>query len=242
MSLGRSFSLTWLGHSAFKLTTAAGKVILIDPWVQGNPACPESAKKLGRVDLILITHGHFDHIGDAVRIAKEHQPDVVCNFETGVWLDGKGVGKIHGMNKGGTVSLAGTDVSMVGADHSCGISDKDAAGKDVILYGGEAAGYIIRLEDGFKIYHAGDTNVFGDMKLIGDLHGPDLALLPIGGHYTMGPREAAEALRLLGIRSVVPMHYGTFPILAGTPQALREHGANIQGLEVHAIEPGETLA
>ncbi len=241
MSLGRNFSLTWLGHSAFRLTTAAGKVILVDPWVQGNPACPDEARKLARVDLVLVTHAHFDHVGDTVRIAKEHQPDVVCNFETGVWLEGQGVEKVHGMNKGGTVRVAGIDATMVGADHSCGISGKDASGKDTIFYGGEPAGYVLRLEDGFKIYHAGDTNVFGDMKLIGDLYGPDLALLPIGGHYTMGPREAAEAIRLLGVRSVVPMHYGTFPILAGTPEALREHTANVHGLEIHEIRPGQTL-
>ena len=130
---------------------------------------------------------------------------------------------------------------MVGADHSCGISDKDAAGNDIVVYGGDPAGFVIRLEDGFRIYHAGDTNLFGDMKYIGDLYGPDLALLPIGGHFTMGPREAAEAIRVLGVRKVVPMHYGTFPILTGTPGALSEHCGDIEGLEILALEPGQTL-
>lgn len=241
MSLGRSFSLTWLGHSTFTLKTADGKVVLIDPWVQGNPGCPDSMKKLDRVDLMLITHGHFDHIGDAVEIARQHKPDVVCIFETGVWLQSKGVEKVNGMNKGGTVSLHGTDVTMVGAEHSCGISDKDAAGNDIVVYGGDPAGYVLRLEDGFRIYHAGDTNVFGDMKIIGDLYGPDLALLPIGGHFTMGPREAAEAIRLLGVRKVVPIHYGTFPVLAGTPEELENQSRDIQGLEILTMEPGKTL-
>ncbi|HXH27908.1 MAG TPA: metal-dependent hydrolase [Candidatus Polarisedimenticolia bacterium] len=241
MSLGRSFSLTWLGHATFKITTGTGKVILIDPWVQGNPACPDTAKKLDKVDLLLLTHGHFDHIADAVEIAKRHSPDVVCIFETGVWLGSKGVEKITGMNKGGTLAIAGVEVTMVGADHSCGISDKDDSGRDVIVYGGDPAGFVVMLEDGFRIYHSGDTNLFGDMKLIGDLYRPDLALLPIGGHYTMGPREAAEAIRLLGVRRVIPMHWGTFPVLAGTPEALKAQCGDIQGLEIHAMKPGETL-
>lgn len=242
MSLGRRFHLTYLGHSTFRLTTAAGKVVLIDPWVANNPACPPAMKRLDRVDLMLITHGHFDHIGDAVEIAGRHAPDVAAVFETCLWLQSKGVGKTSPMNKGGSQSLAGVGITMVGADHSCGILDKDEKGRDVVVYGGEACGYVVTLEDGFRIYHAGDTNVFSDMKIIGDLYRPDLALLPIGDLFTMSPREAAYAIRLLGVTKVVPMHFATFPPLTGTPEKLREMAADVAGLEVIALKPGETLA
>lgn len=242
MSLGRSFSLTYLGHATFKLTTGSGKVVLIDPWVMNNPACPDPLKSFDKIDLMLITHGHFDHIADAVDLAKKHEPDVVAIFETCVWLQGKGVEKCSGMNKGGTQKIQGLDVTMVTADHSCGISDKDADGKDIIIYGGDAAGYVITLEDGFRIYHAGDTNVFGDMKIIGELYKPDLAMLPIGDHFTMSPREADYAVRLLGTKKVIPMHFATFPILTGTPARLRELTSDVAGLEILDLKPGETLA
>ena len=140
------------------------------------------------------------------------------------------------MNKGGTVKIAGVAATMVHADHSCGILHE---GK--IVYGGEAAGYVIETENGYRVYHAGDTNVFGDMKIIGDLYRPDVALIPIGGHYTMGPREAALACRLLGAKEIVPMHHGTFPVLSGTPAALRELTRDIPGLVVHDIKPGQSL-
>jgi L-ascorbate metabolism protein UlaG (beta-lactamase superfamily) len=241
MSLGRSFSLVWLGHSTFKLTTPGGKVIVIDPWVAGNPACPEKLRKLDRIDLMLITHGHFDHIGDAVSLAKEHKPEIAAVFETCLWLQSKGVEKTSPMNKGGSQTLAGIGVTMVSADHSCGILDKDDRGRDIVVYGGEPCGYVLTLEDGFVLYHAGDTNVFGDMKIIGDLYRPDLACLPIGGLYTMSPVEAAYAIRLLGVKRVVPMHFGTFPPLTGTPGKLEELARDVQGLEILPLVPGETL-
>jgi L-ascorbate metabolism protein UlaG (beta-lactamase superfamily) len=201
-----------------------------------NPACPDDLKNPGDFDLMLITHGHFDHIADAVDLAKAHSPQVVCIPETSAWLESKGVENMVGMNKGGTAEVEGLKVHMVHAVHSCGITDGDQ-----IIYGGEAAGYVLELEDGFKLYHAGDTAVFSDMALIGKLLEPDVALLPIGDFFTMGPRSAAEAIRLLGVKSVIPMHFGTFPVLTGTPAQLREEASDVSGLEVLDLQPGGTL-
>ena len=226
---------TWLGHGTFRITTPGGKALLVDPWVAGNPACPAAEKNPAALDCMLITHGHFDHIGDAVALGHRLKPTVVTIFETGHWLESKQVGNVVTMNKGGTVHLAGIQATMVHADHSCGILDE---GK--IVYGGEAAGYILKMEDGFTLYHAGDTNVFGDMRLIGELYRPDIACLPIGDLYTMGPREAAYACRLLGVKKVLPMHHGTFPALTGTPAALAELTRD-QGVEVLALAPGESI-
>src|SRR5580704_15129173 len=232
----RGNKLTWLGHATFRITTPSGKIIVIDPWVQTNPMCPEPLKKFERLDTMLITHGHFDHIADAVALGKEFKPQIVAIHEICIWLESKGVSHANGMNKGGTQRVDEIEVTMVNAVHSCGIQDGDK-----IVYGGEACGYIIRLPGGLKIYHAGDTAVFGDMKLIGELYAPDLALLPIGDHYTMGPREAAMAIRLLGVRHVVPMHFETFPPLVGRPEDLRKMTQDISGLQIHALKPGDSI-
>jgi L-ascorbate metabolism protein UlaG (beta-lactamase superfamily) len=232
----RGNSLTWLGHAAFRITTPTGKVVLIDPWIATNPACPPALKKLERVDTMLITHGHFDHIADAVELGKKFKPEIVGIYEIGQWLESKGVENVQAMNKGGTLRVGEIEVTMVNAIHSCGILDE---GK--IVYGGEACGYVVRLPGGLTIYHAGDTAVFGDMKLIADLYAPELALLPIGDRFTMSPREAALAIRLLNVRHVVPMHFGTFPLLTGTPEELHRITQDIAGLEIHALAPGESI-
>ncbi|MDQ2800403.1 MAG: metal-dependent hydrolase [Armatimonadota bacterium] len=230
-------ALTYLGHSTFHLETPGGQKILLDPWVQNNPRCPADKKDVGPLDALLITHGHYDHIQDAVEIGKDTQAQAVCVFETAHWLGSKGLKNTAPMNKGGTLAWNGLQITMVHADHSCGITDGDQ-----IIYGGEPGGYVLELENGFKIYHAGDTAVFGDMRLIGEIYQPDLALLPIGDRFVMSPREAAYACRLLGTAQVIPIHYATFPLLTGTPEAFQTELSNLNvQTDVRVMEPGETL-
>ena len=226
--------ITWLGHATFLIDTPKGSKVLIDPWVMGNPACPETHKQLKAVDTMLITHGHGDHIGDAVEIAKRHNPKVVGIPELCGWLQKKGVKNTAEMNKGGTQQVNDVKVTMVHADHSCGIQDGDQ-----LIYGGEACGYIVEFENGVKIYHAGDTNVFGDMAIIRDLYAPQIAILPIGDHYTMSPREAAYACNLLKPQTVIPMHFATFPVLTGRPGQLAKLVKDATVLE---MKPGETVS
>ncbi|MBS1853600.1 MAG: metal-dependent hydrolase [Acidobacteria bacterium] len=226
--------ITWLGHATFRIQTPAGKTILIDPWVMNNPACPESEKKIEQVDVMLCTHGHFDHIGDAVEIAKKHNPVAVGIFELCAWLEKKGVKQTSAMNKGGTQVVGDIKVTMVHAVHSCGIADGDQ-----IIYGGEACGYVIEFANGLKLYHAGDTNVFGDMAIIHDLYAPDVVLLPIGDRFTMSPREAAYACNLLKPKVVIPMHFATFPLLTGTPGELQKLVKDSKVLE---LKPGVTIS
>ncbi|HXZ13908.1 MAG TPA: metal-dependent hydrolase [Candidatus Sulfotelmatobacter sp.] len=232
----RGNKLTWLGHSAFRITTPGGKVVVIDPWILSNPVTPEPLKKFERIDFMLISHGHSDHIADAVELAKKHKPQIAAIYETCAWLQSKGVQNTHPMNKGGTQKLGELEITMVNALHSGGIDDGGA-----VVYGGDPCGYVVRLPGGFTVYHAGDTAVFGDMKIIGELYAPDVALLPIGDLFTMGPREAALAVRLLNVSHVIPMHYGTFPVLTGRPEMLREHTRDVPSLEIHALKPGESI-
>jgi len=227
--------ITWLGHATFQLRLDSGEVILFDPWVDGNPKYPKD-HTFDRVDVILVSQGHFDHIHDAIPIAKKFKPTVVAIFETCLWLTSKGVENCSGMNKGGTQTVGPIKVTMTHAIHSCGIQDGDQ-----IIYGGEAAGYVMHLADGRTIYFSGDTAVFSDMQLIEKLYRPDLCFLPIGDFYTMGPREAALACRLLNAKKVIPMHFGTFPALTGKPEELSVLLKDFPRAEVWPLEIGKPV-
>jgi L-ascorbate metabolism protein UlaG (beta-lactamase superfamily) len=224
--------ITWLGHGTFHFELPSGETIVLDPWTEGNPKYPQDFE-ITRCDTMLITHGHFDHIHDAVPLAKKFEPEVCAIYETAAWLEKQGVKNTRAMNKGGSQRLGSVNVTMVHAVHSCGIQDGTE-----IIYGGEASGYVLRFEDGRCLYFSGDTNVFSDMALIEQLYKPELAFLPIGGLYTMSPYEAAMALKLLHVKKMVPMHWGTFPALTGTPAEL----AKLAGATtVWELEPGKTV-
>ncbi len=242
MGLDRETTLTWNGHACVEVRSPGGKAVVIDPWF-GNPKSPKPADRVAACDLLLVTHGHSDHFGDAIALASRFRPTWPCIHEMSLWVGRRlpgGSDAVTGMNKGGTFRAGEISVTMVSADHSAG--DWNAGG-ETTLYLGEPAGFVIRLENGFTIYHAGDTAVFGDMRLIGELYQPNLALLPIGGHSTLGPREAALAIELLGVDAVAPIHWGTFPLLAGTPEALRTElsARGLERVEVHAWNPGDSL-
>jgi L-ascorbate metabolism protein UlaG (beta-lactamase superfamily) len=227
--------LTWLGHASFRVDTPGGKRLYVDPWLS-NPKCPDGESEPDRVDVIALTHGHGDHVGEAVDLGKQFSPRLVAIYELASWLEGQGFPDASqlGMNKGGSVEVDGLTFSMTHAIHSSAM-----VGDGPPIYLGDAAGYVVEFENGTKVYFAGDTAAFTDMQIIGKHLEPDVAVLPIGDHFTMGPRQAAVALDLLGVKRCVPSHYGTFPLLTGTPDALREHAPDV---EVLAPEPGETIS
>jgi L-ascorbate metabolism protein UlaG (beta-lactamase superfamily) len=229
-------SITWLGHATFIITTPGGKRIVTDPWLDGNPSCPADRKKIDQADLILLTHGHSDHSADVVAVAGGKGGEGVCVHELSIWLERKGLQNVVGMGVGGTVQAAGLEVSMVPAVHTSSVVENDE-----IVYLGVPTGFVVRMENGQAFYFAGDTALFGDMRLIAEVHKPDVAFLPIGDHYTMGPAAAAKACTYLGVRQVVPMHFGTFPVLTGTPARLKEL-LDPLGVDVLVLQPGETAA
>jgi L-ascorbate metabolism protein UlaG (beta-lactamase superfamily) len=231
-------TITWLGHGTFFYRSPEGKRILVDPWLSGNPKFPDGwRERLEQgLDVILVTHGHFDHVSDLADIAQKTRAQIAGIFDLAAWLAKQGIPEeqFTGFNKGGTVELAGVRVTMVPAQHS---SSANVDGLPVYL--GDPVGYILRFENDLCVYHTGDTCVFGDMRIYGELYSPDAAVLPIGDHFTMGPRQAAYAARLIGAPRVIPGHFGTFPILHGTPEELRsELGSS--SIEVVALEPGES--
>ena len=227
-------SITWLGHSTFVIVTPGGKRIVTDPWLEQNPMCPPDRRRIDQADVILVSHGHFDHTGDVVPVSRATNAAVVAVFELAQWLERKGLQNVHGMGVGGTLSIAGLEITMTPAVHTSSVVENDTT-----AYVGTATGFVVKMENGRSFYFAGDTALFGDMQLIREMHGPEIAFLPIGGHYTMGPEGAARAAALLGVRQVVPMHYGTFPVLTGSPERLRSLLAP-HGVDVLVLAPGAT--
>jgi L-ascorbate metabolism protein UlaG (beta-lactamase superfamily) len=231
-------SITWLGHATVLIATAKGTNILIDPFIEHNPKYPKGYKLPDKIDLVLVTHGHMDHIADAVPVAEKYGSAVIGMVEVITWLHSKGLKDDQGigMNVGGSHRHADVTVSLTEARHSSGITDGDKT-----VYGGDPAGLIIAVDNGPTFYHAGDTTVFSDMKLIGELYQPDLAMLPIGDHYTMGPKLAAVAAKFIGAKTILPIHWGTFPQLVGTPAALEKELTGT-GVTVIHTDPGTALS
>jgi L-ascorbate metabolism protein UlaG (beta-lactamase superfamily) len=234
--IGKDVTITYFGQSAFKFISPKNVIIYIDPFLSKNPRTPPEMKEVEKADIVLVTHGHFDHVGDTILISQKTNAKVISIYELGSYLTKKGAKNVVGMNKGGTYKSHGISFIMVPATHSSGVIEGDN-----IFYGGEAIGFVIRFENGFTIYHAGDTGVFSDMKIIGELYKPELSLLPIGSHYTMGPMEAAYAAKLLGSKYVIPMHYGTSPALTGTVEEFLNWMKEVPGTRVLVLKPGETI-
>jgi L-ascorbate metabolism protein UlaG (beta-lactamase superfamily) len=234
--MGRDVKVTYLGHSAFKVLSPKGVVIYIDPFLSGNPKTPAELKTVEKADLVLVTHGHGDHLGDTLAIAEKTNARIVAMPELGRYLTKKGAKNVVGMNKGGTYTSHGIAITMVHALHSSSVTEGDQ-----VIYAGDPAGFVIRFENGFTLYHAGDTGIFGDMKIIGEIYKPELSLLPIGSHFTMDPREATYASKLLGSKYVIPIHYGTFPVLTGTVEEFLKLMKEVPQTKVLVLRPGETV-
>jgi len=225
-----SVMVTWLGHSAFEIDT--GDRVLIDPFLTGNPNSPKRWQDI-RCDIIALTHGHGDHVGDTIEIARKNDAIVVAIHEIAQFFSKIGI-KVESMNKGATIKVLNTGFTMVHAIHSSGIS-----GEKITIEGGEAAGYIIH---GPKtLYHAGDTALFGDMSLIGELYKPEIAFIPIGDRFTMGPKEAALAVKMIAPRIAIPMHYGTFPLIDADPFVFKEAVESMCPTEVVILNAGDRV-
>jgi len=228
-----ALSITWFGHATFLVTTPGGKRIVFDPWLTGNPKAPPGAK-IDKADVICVSHGHSDHMTDVVAVARATGGPVIAVYELANYFGSKGLKDVIGMGVGGTVIVKGLRISMTPALHTSSVEDD---GKTI--YAGLAAGFVVRMENDRALYFAGDTALFGDMRLIRELHAPEIAFLPIGDHFTMDPVAAAKACEMLGVKQVVPMHYGTFPLLTGRPEDLKKL-VEPMGIDVLVLKPGET--
>lgn len=235
MTQWKGLAINWLGHAAAHITTPGGTEILIDPFLEQNPKFPKGYKLPEKLDLMLLSHGHGDHIADAITVAKKHRPKVVGMVELVTWIGSKGVEDVVGMNLGGSYKYKDVTITLVEARHSSSVQDGDK-----YLYAGDPTGFVIAAENAPVIYHAGDTSLFSDMRLIKELYAPEVGMIPIGDHYTMGPKAAAKAVEFLGLKTVIPIHYGTFPQLTGTPAELEQH---LKGSVVKVLvpKPGEKL-
>jgi L-ascorbate metabolism protein UlaG (beta-lactamase superfamily) len=233
MSILKGTRVTWLGHATVLVQLPSGLNLLIDPFIEHNPKYPKDFV-LPKIDYVLLTHGHFDHIADAVPVAQKDGATVLAMVELAGYIASKGVASTIGFNFGGTVQLPGVGVTLVEAKHSSSVEEGERS-----IYLGVAAGLVLTIEDGPVLYHAGDTSVFRDMELIAELYAPEVAMLPIGDHYTMGPKEAALAIRYLQPQAVLPIHWGTFPGLTGTPEALAKLVSDPKTIAM--VAPGEAL-
>jgi len=226
--------ITWLGHANFEIKFESGEVLLLDPWIEGNPAYPKDYK-IERADAIAVSHGHGDHMGDVVPLAKRFGSKVAAMVEVAGFCASKGVKNTIAFNKGGTVDLGFVKLTMTHALHSSSISDGDK-----MIYGGEPVGFVLTFNDGRRAYFAGDTAIFSELALYAEIYHPELAFLPIGDFYTMGPEEAAYAARLLKVKTIIPMHYGTFPVLTGRPEQLEEKLSGT-GIQVLTLKQGQPI-
>jgi len=229
----RDLNVTWLGHATLLVVSPKGVRVLVDPFLTNNPSCPAAKKRVSALDLILVTHGHADHCEDAAAIARESGATVIASPELADWLGRQGAKHLRPMNIGGRQHVSGLEIVMVPAVHSSSAPDG--------TYLGPAAGFVVRFENQLAAYFAGDTALFGDMRLIRDRHAPEVAFLPIGDRYTMGPEDAAIAAEWLGVKAVVPIHYGTFPELTGTPAELKRY-CDPKGIDVIELRAGEAVA